>query len=186
MPAGSSSSPAFGTLAFRLLRINSVRLPLLSDKKEKGKKRKIFLSSSRPTRWRSMSHLSSYFLFLIFSPPLIQTKVPSKLHTPKPRRDDVNFKLEFFLSVRLFPFDAECVLPRSLFYTVCVFLLLLYISGCLPSSTFFRLVYPFVLYALVRLHTLVVVFAHHWVVLFVFGDRVMLAGASVENCFLTR
>jgi hypothetical protein len=26
------------------------------------------LSSSSPTRWRSMSHLSSYFLFLIFSP----------------------------------------------------------------------------------------------------------------------
>jgi hypothetical protein len=68
MPAGSSSSPAFGTLAFRLLRINSVRLPLLSDKKRKRKKTKDLFVVITPNTMAINESFVVLFSFLIFSP----------------------------------------------------------------------------------------------------------------------
>jgi hypothetical protein len=65
--------PAFGTLAFRLLRINSVPLPLLSAPKDKKGKRSFWSSSHRQHDGDQWVICRSYFLI---SHPLIKTKVP--------------------------------------------------------------------------------------------------------------
>ena len=74
-----STSMGFGTLEFRLLRINSIRLPLLSapgdKKKRKEKSFCPYIMYQILAWWRSMSHLLFSVFFFLSKPKYLQEPI---------------------------------------------------------------------------------------------------------------